>query len=71
MSDPEPVVTDHPEHQRYEIHVGDELGGWLVYARHGRAIDLIHTEIDPAFEGHGLGGRLVQGALDDLRRRGL
>ena len=32
---------------------------------------LVHTEIDPAFEGQGLGERLVAGALEDLRARGL
>jgi predicted GNAT family acetyltransferase len=32
---------------------------------------LIHTEVDERFEGHGLGGRLVSGALDDVRARGL
>ena len=29
-----------------------------------------HTEVDPSFEGQGIGGRLVRGALDDVRRRG-
>jgi len=67
----EPVVRDVPERQRYEIHVGDQLGGFVQYRRNGNVVDLIHTEIDPAFEGHGLGGKLAQGALDDLRRRGL
>jgi predicted GNAT family acetyltransferase len=67
----EPVVRDVPERQRYEIRVGDELGGFVQYHRHGNVVDLVHTEIDPAFEGHGLGSKLAQGALDDLRRRGL
>jgi predicted GNAT family acetyltransferase len=31
---------------------------------------LVHTEVEPAFEGRGLGARLVTGALDDLRARG-
>src|SRR5436309_4836793 len=34
-------------------------------------VELIHTEIDPAFEGRGLGTRLIAGALDDIRARGL
>lgn len=32
---------------------------------------LVHTDIDPGYEGRGLGSKLVAGALDDLRRRGL
>jgi predicted GNAT family acetyltransferase len=30
-----------------------------------------HTETDPAFEGQGIAGRLVQQAMDDIRARGL
>jgi NAD+ kinase len=32
-------------------------------------VDLLHTEIDPAFEGRGLAGRLAGGALTDARAR--
>ena len=32
---------------------------------------LLHTEVLPSFEGKGLGARLVAGALDDIRARGL
>jgi predicted GNAT family acetyltransferase len=67
----EAVVTDHPERSRYEIHLGGELAGIASYARHGNRVDVLHTEIDPAFSGHGLGGTLARGVLDDLRRRGL
>ena len=31
----------------------------------------MHTEVDPAAEGHGVGSRLAAGALDDIRSRGL
>ncbi len=65
------VVTDQPGRQRYEIEVDGQLAGFIRYERHGKSVDLIHTEIDPAFEGRGLGGQLARGALDDLRRRGL
>ena len=30
-----------------------------------------HTEVDPRFEGHGVGGRLVSQALDATREEGL
>ena len=35
------------------------------------AVVLVHTEVDDAFEGHGVGGHLAAGALDDLRARGV
>jgi predicted GNAT family acetyltransferase len=31
---------------------------------------MVHTEVDPEFEGSGLGGKLVAGALDDVRAQG-
>jgi predicted GNAT family acetyltransferase len=65
------VVTDQPESSRYEIHVGDRRAGIATYARHGKRVDVLHTEIDPDFGGQGLGGQLARGLLDDLARRGL
>ncbi len=64
-------VTDEPSRQRYEARFGDRLAGFTEYrAVRGRLI-LFHTEVDPTFEGHGVGSRLAAGALDDIRRRGL
>ena len=64
-------VTDNPGELRYELHVDGELAGQIRYRREPEAVVLIHTDVEPRFEGHGLGSRLVQGALDDLRARGL
>jgi predicted GNAT family acetyltransferase len=64
-------VTDNPSELRYELHVDGELTGQIRYRREASAVVLVHTDIEPRFEGHGLHSRLVQGALDDLRARGL
>jgi predicted GNAT family acetyltransferase len=64
-------VVDNPESKRYELWVGDTLAGTIVYRARPDEVVLVHTEIDPAFEGQGLGAKLVAGALDDVRRRGL
>jgi uncharacterized protein len=32
---------------------------------------LVHTEVEPRHEGRGFASRLVAGALDDIRARGL
>ena len=68
-----PVVTDNPSTSRYELHVGAELAGFVQYRlRRGDAvISLVHTQVDPAFEGQGLAGRLARFGLDDARSRGL
>jgi uncharacterized protein len=67
----EPRVVDNPEELRYELRLGERLGGEIRYTRDGDAVTLVHTEIDPDLEGQGLGATLVRGALDDLRARGL
>jgi uncharacterized protein len=65
------AVTDNPEELRYELHVDGELAGEIRYRLEPGAVVLVHTDIDPRFEHHGLGSQLVRGALDDLRERGL
>ncbi|XRQ03899.1 GNAT family N-acetyltransferase [Actinomadura welshii] len=64
-------ITDNAERKRYEIRVDGELAGFAAYEpAEGDTVALTHTEIDPAFEGKGLGGKLARGALDDLRGTG-
>ncbi|WP_030164522.1 GNAT family N-acetyltransferase [Spirillospora albida] len=56
---------------RYEITLDGDLAGFADYeSRPGRVV-FTHTEINSKLEGRGLGGRLVQGALDDVRGQGL
>ncbi|NUU23618.1 MAG: N-acetyltransferase [Streptomycetaceae bacterium] len=67
-------VVDNPEKSRFEVFTGpggDELAGFAEYFLHGDEIAFIHTEVDPAFEGQGLGSQLARGALDAARERGL
>lgn len=63
-------VVDEPGRQRYEARIGDEVAGYLEYRAAGGRTILVHTEVDPAMEGRGVGSKLVAGALDDLRSRG-
>jgi uncharacterized protein len=68
------VVRDVPEHSRYEARAGDRVAGVSMYVRaddEDRPVFVFtHTEVDPDFEGRGVGGTLVRGALDDVRRQG-
>jgi predicted GNAT family acetyltransferase len=64
------LVEDNPARRRFEILVDDSLAGFAAYQlRPGVAI-FTHTEVDPAFEGKGVGSALVRGALDQVRGRG-
>ncbi|HEX2129465.1 MAG TPA: GNAT family N-acetyltransferase [Solirubrobacterales bacterium] len=63
-------VADNPADGRFEITVDDQLAGFVVYRDQGGTRELVHTEIDPSFEGQGLGGRLAAGVFELLRERG-
>ena len=66
------VVTDAGERSRFEAHdAGGALAGFLEYIRTDGLVVYPHTEVDPAFEGRGVGGELARAALDDARARGL
>lgn len=43
----------------------------MTYRLKEGLIELVHTEIDEEFEGHGLGSRLIAFALEDARERNL
>ena len=65
-------VVDNPAANRFEVYTDeDALAGFAEYQRHNGKIVFIHTEVDPAFEGEGLGSRLASGALDAARAEGL
>jgi uncharacterized protein len=64
-----PVVTDNAAQSRFELHVGGEVAGFVTYRIRGQAIDLLHTEVAPRFEGHGLASKLARASLDDARAR--
>jgi predicted GNAT family acetyltransferase len=66
-------IRDQPERSRYEITLDGRLAGVAVYDLGGAdgEITLVHTEVDPAFAGKGLGSRLAKHVLDDIRARGL
>lgn len=65
------TVTRNDAEERYEIHVGDVLGGFTEFRidEQGRLV-FPHTEIDPAFAGKSLGTVLVGEAMKDLVARG-
>jgi predicted GNAT family acetyltransferase len=64
-------VRDNPAESRYEVFSDGELAGFAQYVLRGDRITMFHTEVDPAFEGEGLGGELAREALDDVGSRGL
>ncbi len=64
------TVADAPERSRFEISVDGALAGFAVYRLAPGRITFVHTEIDDAHAGQGLGGKLARAALDEVRARG-
>jgi hypothetical protein len=65
------TVTDHPEAERYEVQVDGALAGFAEYKRGDGQIAFTHTEVDKAYGGRGLAGRLAQVSLDEARAAGV
>lgn len=64
-------VTKNEAANRYEIHVDGALGGFADYIASEGTVTIPHTEIDPAFEGRGLGSALARAAIEDIQGQGL
>ena len=63
-------VRDNPDEQRFELSVEGHLAA-AYYERAGDVITFVHTEVPDALAGRGGGSKLVRGALDQARGRGL
>jgi uncharacterized protein len=62
-------VSDNASLQRFELPLaGGELAR-IDYRRTGAVLWLDHAEVPSAFEGRGVGSRLVRGALELVRER--
>lgn len=66
----DPDVVDRPAEGRYVVRADNAVAGVAEYRRQGGRVVFTHTEVVPAYGGRGLGSRLVQAALDDLRCQG-
>ena len=69
MSD-DVVVTRNEDEQRWEARVEGELAGFAAYTLTDELVVFTHTEVDPAFEGRGIGGALARTALDAVSEEG-
>lgn len=66
------TVEDNEERSRYEATTeAGVVAGFVTYRDRGDVRVLVHTEVDDAFEGVGVGSTLARVVLDDVRRRGL
>lgn len=70
------TVVDDRENQVFLARLDDgRRAGGAYYERKGgdegsSVVVFTHTEVDPAFEGQGIGSQLAAGALDQVRAAG-
>ncbi|QLY32358.1 GNAT family N-acetyltransferase [Nocardia huaxiensis] len=64
------TVVRNDEQHRYEVWYGNSLAGFSEYRERDNDTVFIHTEVDGAFSGKGLGNKLAQDAIDDVIARG-
>jgi uncharacterized protein len=60
-------VIQNQELDRFELVIDGELAGYSAYQIAGTDLIFTHTEILSEEREHGLGGRLVRDALDQVR----
>lgn len=63
-------VSETPGGSRYVVTVDGQRAGFLDYRITGDVFIAVHTEIDSAYGGRGLGSQLVGRVLDDVRASG-
>ena len=69
MAEETPEVVDVSEEHRF-LYVEHGHEAELVYRARDGVLTLVHTGVPDALGGRGIGGRLVQAAIDRARSRG-
>ena len=65
------TVRDNSDDQRFEaVDESGVVAGFAAYRRDGDRVVFVHTVVDDAFEGRGVGSTLVGAALDAVRGEG-
>jgi predicted GNAT family acetyltransferase len=63
-------VRDNPDEGRFELKVEGQTS-YVFYETKGGIITFSHTDVPLVMSGKGVGSRLIKGALDAARARGL
>lgn len=63
-------VRDNPEKRQFDAYVDGNLAGFSAYELTDGGIMIMHTEVDDAYEGQGVGSAMVRQMLDLIRADG-
>ncbi|GAA2433691.1 GNAT family N-acetyltransferase [Streptomyces glaucus] len=61
------TIVRNDDDKRLEAHVDGRLAGIAEYIPAKQVIAFVHTEVEPAYEGRGVGSALARAALDMAR----
>lgn len=64
-------LVNNEAQERYELRMDGAAAAYAQYRIEGDRVRFVHTEVDAAYEGQGLGSKLAAYALDDVKRRGM
>jgi predicted GNAT family acetyltransferase len=67
---PDIAVSRNDSRHRYEAHLHGRRVGFSQFRAAAGQVTFTHTEVDPEYEGQGIGSTLARRALDDVRVRG-
>lgn len=62
-------VIDNSAEHRFELTVDDHIA-FAAYERDGGLVTFTHTVVPAALRGQGIGSRLIEGALEQVRAEG-
>ena len=63
-------ILDNREEHRFELTVEGQRAE-AYYTLEGKVMTFTHTDVPQVLSGRGIGSRLIKGALDQARARGL
>jgi predicted GNAT family acetyltransferase len=64
------TVHDNTDEQRFELKIGGQTA-FVYYALTPGVITFTHTDVPLVLSGQGVASRLIKGALEQVRARGL
>ena len=64
-------IKNNQKDGRWEVTDGGRVIAFAEYKSRPDKVTFIHTEVDPDYEGQGIGSRLARTALDDAVARGV
>ena len=64
-------IENNEADSRWEVKLDARVIAFVEYKSRPDRVTFIHTEVDPDFEGQGIGSRLARTVLDDAVARGL